>query len=154
MSEPTGAVGDDSVDKTRLSQSPFDQLLQLRIVMCSDGEVVGEVPVVPHMRQPTGVLHGGVFAAVAEALASGGVNWAVYYRGEVGLGMRNDTEFVRPLSGDVLRARAVVRHRGSTRWIWDVDMTDEDDRLCAISRVAIAVRPAPETCEVTTPGPP
>ena len=35
-------------------------------------------------------------------------------------------------------------HRGRTSWVWDVSFTDDDDRLCAASRVTLAVRPAPK----------
>jgi 1,4-dihydroxy-2-naphthoyl-CoA hydrolase len=33
-------------------------------------------------------------------------------------------------------------HRGSTTWVWEVELTDDDGRLCALSRVTMAVRPA------------
>jgi acyl-coenzyme A thioesterase PaaI-like protein len=33
------------------------------------------------------------------------------------------------------------RHRGRTTWVWEVDHTDGEDRLVAVSRVTIAVRP-------------
>jgi acyl-coenzyme A thioesterase PaaI-like protein len=42
-----------------------------------------------------------------------------------------------------VHAEARRRHRGSTTWVWDVDMTDDEGRLCALARVTIAVRPAP-----------
>ena len=37
------------------------------------------------------------------------------------------------------RARPI--HRGRTTWVWDVDFTDDEGRLCAVSRVTLAVRP-------------
>ena len=30
-----------------------------------------------------------------------------------------------------------------TTWIWDVEITDDDGRLCAVTRMTIAVRPLP-----------
>ena len=38
---------------------------------------------------------------------------------------------------------ARARHRGRTTWIWDVEITDDDDRLCVLTRMTIAVRPRP-----------
>jgi 1,4-dihydroxy-2-naphthoyl-CoA hydrolase len=35
------------------------------------------------------------------------------------------------------------RHRGRTTWIWEADITDDEGRLCAVSRVTVAVRPRP-----------
>lgn len=38
------------------------------------------------------------------------------------------------------RAVYAARHRGRTTWVWEVEMLDDDDRCCAISRVTVAVR--------------
>ena len=35
------------------------------------------------------------------------------------------------------------RHRGRTTWIWEVDITDDAGRLCALVRMTVAVRAAP-----------
>jgi 1,4-dihydroxy-2-naphthoyl-CoA hydrolase len=42
-----------------------------------------------------------------------------------------------------VHAEARPRHRGRTTWIWDVDLSDDEGRVCAVSRVTIAVRPLP-----------
>jgi uncharacterized protein (TIGR00369 family) len=57
--------------------------------------------------------------------------------------MANNTNFMRPILSGSVHAEARRRHAGSTTWIWDVEMSDDEGRLCALSRVTIAVRPAP-----------
>jgi 1,4-dihydroxy-2-naphthoyl-CoA hydrolase len=99
------------------------------------------VVVQDHHKQPTGVVHGGVYASIAEALASYGTTLGVIDEGNVGLGMSNHSSFMRPVSGGTIHAEARPRHRGRTTWIWDVDLSDDDGRACAVSRVTIAVRP-------------
>ena len=64
-------------------------------------------------------------------------------RGRRALGLANNTSFLRPVSGGTIHGLATRRHRGRTTWVWDVDMTDDEGRLCATSRVTIAVRPLP-----------
>jgi len=59
------------------------------------------------------------------------------------MGQSNSTSFLRPVTAGVVHAQARRRHRGRTTWVWDVDFTDDDGRLCATSRVTMAVRPAP-----------
>ena len=108
----------------------------------ADELVRGRVPVREHLLQPVGLVHGGVHASIAEALASLGTNIGVVPRGGVGLGMSNHSTFLRPISRGTIHAVARRRHRGRTTWVWDVELTDDDDRLCAVSRVTIAVRPA------------
>ena len=66
------------------------------------------------LRQPTGVVHGGVYASIAEALASFGTNVGVYSEGKVGLGMSNHSSFLRPVRGGTStprRAGATVAAR-------------------------------------------
>lgn len=121
--------------------SPFDSYYGLEIDEASDEVVRGRVVVEEHHKQPTGVVHGGVYASVAEAFASYGTTLGVLEDGMVALGMSNHSSFLRPIAGGTIHAEARPRHRGRTTWIWDVDIIDDAGRVCAVSRVTIAVRP-------------
>jgi uncharacterized protein (TIGR00369 family) len=126
-----------------LVPSPFDRLYGLEVVELGDGLVRGRVEVTKELEQPLGLVHGGVHAAIAEGLASLGTNHGVAAEGKVGLGMSNDSSFLRPVAGGTINATARRRHRGRTTWVWDVELTDDEGRLCALSRVTVAVRPGP-----------
>ncbi len=63
--------------------------------------------------------------------------------GEVAMGQSNHTSFLRPVTEGTVHAEARRRHRGRTSWVWEVDFTDDRGRLCAMTRVTMAVRPAP-----------
>jgi 1,4-dihydroxy-2-naphthoyl-CoA hydrolase len=104
------------------------------------GRESARVPVVDAVCQPMGIVHGGVYAAIAETLASAGTAAAVRPGGGVPLGMANNTNFLRPISTGTIHGTATAFHRGRTSWVWDVEMRDDDGRLCATSRVTIAVR--------------
>jgi 1,4-dihydroxy-2-naphthoyl-CoA hydrolase len=121
--------------------SPFDGHYGLELGEASADLVRARVAVRDHLKQPTGVVHGGVYASIAEALASYGTTLGVLENGMVGLGMSNHSSFLRPISGGTIHAEARPRHRGRTTWIWDVDLSDDEGRVCAVSRVTIAVRP-------------
>jgi uncharacterized protein (TIGR00369 family) len=47
---------------------------------------------------------------------------------------------MRPMTEGTIHATARARHRGRTTWLWEVDLLDDAERLCAASRVTIAVR--------------
>jgi uncharacterized protein (TIGR00369 family) len=130
----------DAARDRLLETSPFDRHYGLEILEANDEVVRGRVPVREEVTQPTGLVHGGVHAAVAEALASLGTNHGVAREGQVALGMSNSCSFLRPVAGGSLHATARRRHRGRTTWIWDVEVTDDEGRLCAIGRVTVAVR--------------
>ena len=122
----------------------FDGLYGLTITEVSHGTVRGEVPVRDDLRQPAGLVHGGVYAAVAESLASTGTWLAVRDDGRVAMGLSNLTSFMRPITEGTIRAVAQARHRGRTTWVWEVEMCDDSRRPCVLSRVTVAVRDAPK----------
>jgi uncharacterized protein (TIGR00369 family) len=99
------------------------------------------VPVRDDLRQPGGLLHGGVYAAVAESLATNGTAAMVFQDGNTAMGLSNQTSFLRPVTQGAVSAVARARHRGRTTWVWEVELTDDDGRLCALTRVTVAVRP-------------
>jgi 1,4-dihydroxy-2-naphthoyl-CoA hydrolase len=90
-------------------------------------------------RQPLGVVHGGVYCALAESVASHATAGSVGLE-FVALGLSNSTSFFRPVAEGTVHADAQRIHRGRTTWVWDVRFTDEAGHLCAVSRVTVAVR--------------
>jgi 1,4-dihydroxy-2-naphthoyl-CoA hydrolase len=120
----------------------FDRLYGLEMLSCSDSEVSARVTVRDELKQPAGLLHGGVYAAIAESMASIATALAVLENGETAVGLSNSTSFLRPVTGGVVHALATRQHRGRTTWLWDVRFSDDADRTCALTRMTIAVRPA------------
>lgn len=129
----------ESTDPTGLG---FDSLYGLELTEIGDGGAGGKVPVREELKQPAGLVHGGVYAAVAEALASLGTWNAVKADGKTAMGLSNVTSFLRPITAGTIHARAQAEHRGRTTWVWEVKCSDDAGRLCALSRVTIAVREA------------
>lgn len=119
--------------------SPFDDLYGLVLEETSVDRMTGHVRITDQSKQPYGLVHGGLIASVAETLAS--IGTALGAAGNLTTGMNNNTSFLRPVTDGTLHAAASPRHRGRTTWIWDVEFTDDEGRLCAISRMTIAVRP-------------
>ena len=119
----------------------FDALLGLELLECTDDLVIAQLAVRDELRQPFGLVHGGVFATIGETLASVGTAVAVVPEGSVPMGLSNQTSFLRPILEGTIHGRATRRHRGRTTWIWDVEITDDAGRVCALSRMTIAVRP-------------
>jgi 1,4-dihydroxy-2-naphthoyl-CoA hydrolase len=99
------------------------------------------ITVQPRHLQPFGIVHGGVYATLAESICSAATYNAVHDDGMVAMGQANDTTFLRSISEGDITATARTRHRGRTTWVWDVEITDDEGRVCALSRMTIAVRP-------------
>ena len=120
------------------------EALGLEIGEFDEERITGHFAVTDAVRQPFGIVHGGAYAAMSETLASVATYMFVQANGEIAVGQNNDTSFLRPASEGTVHAEGKRRHKGRTSWVWDFDFTDDQGRLCAISRVTIAVRPAPE----------
>jgi 1,4-dihydroxy-2-naphthoyl-CoA hydrolase len=101
----------------------------------------GRVEVTDRVRQPYGAVHGGAYAVIAETVCSRATHFAVAGEGMVALGQANQTTLLRPIADGHVNADAAVRHRGRTTWVWDCEFTDDDGRLCALTRMTVAVRP-------------
>jgi 1,4-dihydroxy-2-naphthoyl-CoA hydrolase len=118
----------------------FDRFYGLELIESGPELVRARVAVRDELRQGDGVVHGGVFASIAEALAAYATDVAVAPDGARAMGMANSTSFLRPISDGTIHAVARRRHRGRTTWVWDVELSDDTGKLCAMTRMTIAVR--------------
>jgi 1,4-dihydroxy-2-naphthoyl-CoA hydrolase len=121
----------------------FDRLYGLELLELSDSEARAQVVVRDELKQPVGLVHGGVYASIAESVASLATAVAVASDGAMAMGLSNATSFLRPITEGTVHAHAKRVHRGRTTWVWDVSFQDDAGHTCALTRMTIAVRPAP-----------
>ncbi|HEX2086638.1 MAG TPA: PaaI family thioesterase [Solirubrobacteraceae bacterium] len=129
-----------SLDPLIPYERTFDALYGLEVEGVTEEEARASVPVRDEVKQPMGLVHGGLYAAIAESLASMATAMAVAPDGRQAMGLSNATSFMRPITEGTVHAIARRIHRGRTTWIWDVEIRDDQDRLCAATRMTIAVR--------------
>ena len=109
------------------------ELIGLEYLDSGPDEVRARIEVTDEVRQPVGLVHGGVFAAIAHDLVGRAAE------GRRATVLSNQTSHLRPVFEGEIRAVAVRRHRGRSTWVWEVEMTDDRHQLCAFSRVTIAL---------------
>ena len=132
----------------------FDGLYGLEVLEMTDELVRAQVAVRDQIKQPMGLVHGGVYASIAESITSAATALAVLPDGKMSQGLSNQTSFLRPITEGTVHAVAHRRHRGRTTWVWEVEITDDQDRLCALVRMTIAVRELPAPAPSNVPGDP
>jgi uncharacterized protein (TIGR00369 family) len=96
-----------------------------------------------NLKQPLGLMHGGIFCAVAETVASVATVNQVWRDGYIGSGLSNYASFLRPITSGSVDVRAQLRGHDEREWVWGHEFRDERENLCALVEVTIAVRPAP-----------
>jgi 1,4-dihydroxy-2-naphthoyl-CoA hydrolase len=121
----------------------FDVLIGLELLEVSDTDIRARVAVRDELKQPAGLVHGGVYASMAESMASLATALGVMEGGDMAMGLSNNTSFLRPITEGTVHAHATRVHRGRTTWVWDVRFSDDAERTCAVTRMTIAVRAAP-----------
>jgi uncharacterized protein (TIGR00369 family) len=121
-----------------MAPAPFDALYGLVIEAATPEEARGSVPVADGVRQPAGLVHGGVYASMAESLAVAATRGPG--EGGIAVGHSSQTSFLRPITAGTVRATGRPRHRGRSTWVWEFDITDDDGRLCALVRMTVALR--------------
>ncbi|MGJ0121062.1 PaaI family thioesterase [Williamsia sp. MIQD14] len=129
----------DELSMTDMVSSGLDATLGFDYSTISgDGSVASfEAGAVHH--QPYGIVHGGTYCALVESLAS--VSAAKWLQ-DKGLpvsvvGVNNSTDFLKAVRTGTVTGRAVPIHRGRSQQLWQVDITDADDRLVAQGRVRL-----------------
>ena len=91
-------------------EQTFDGLYGLEILELGEVRATGMVRVRDAVRQPVGLVHGGVYASISEALTSLATGAGVSSEGLIATGMSNYTNFLRPITDGVIHAEAVRRH--------------------------------------------
>jgi 1,4-dihydroxy-2-naphthoyl-CoA hydrolase len=119
----------------------FDGLYGLEYLQVDQDLVRARVRIGPEHLQPGGIVHGGVYAAMAESMASV-ATWRAAGEGKFVAGMSNHTTFLRAVREGTIHAQGTPLHSGRTTWVWDVTISGDDGRTVATSRVTIAVRDA------------
>jgi len=82
----------------------------------------------PRHHQPYGVLHGGVYCSIVEAVASYGAGYRARALGQTGvLGVSNATDFLRSHSTGELQCEGRPVHAGRSAHLWAVDIRRSSD---------------------------
>jgi 1,4-dihydroxy-2-naphthoyl-CoA hydrolase len=97
------------------------------------------------LRQPVGLLHGGVMSTLVESICSRATALAVMGDGMMAMGQSISVSFIRPITEGSAEVHARARHRGRTTWVWDAEVFNDDEKLCALAQMTIAVRPLPKS---------
>ncbi len=128
-------------DDPRGLESHFDGLIGTEWLDDDPEHARVRVPIRDELRQPFGLMHGGVLSSLVESVCSRSTALAVFGDGMAAMGQSIDVSFLRPITAGHAEVRARARHRGRTTWVWEAEVIDAEERLCALARMTIAVRP-------------
>jgi 1,4-dihydroxy-2-naphthoyl-CoA hydrolase len=131
-------------DDDRVKPSHFDELVGTEWLSDDPEDARVRVEIRDELRQPFGLMHGGVMSTLVESVCSRATFGAVHDEGMVAMGQSIDVSFIRPITAGAAEVRARARHRGRTTWLGQAEVLDDEGRPCALAQMTIAVRPRPD----------
>ncbi len=132
-------------DDPRDLLSHFDALIGTEWLSDDPEDARARVSIRDDLRQPVGMMHGGVMSTLIESVCSRATALTVMGDGMAAMGQSISVSFIRPITAGYAEAKAQARHRGRTTWVWDAEVIDADGKLCALAQMTIAVRPLPKS---------
>jgi 1,4-dihydroxy-2-naphthoyl-CoA hydrolase len=122
-----------------MPEAPFDKELGLEFTEVTPDRTRAQLDVVPKLLQPMGIVHGGVYCAMVESLASvAAYTWMAAKGGEGSVvGVNNNTDFLRAIGSGMIYGTAIPIHRGRRQQLWQVTIVDSDERLVARGQVRL-----------------
>ena len=116
----------------------FDSELGLQYLEVTPDGGRARLVITDKVKQPWGIVHGGVYCAIVESLASvSGHVWLAEHGGGTVVGVNNNTDFLRAIKSGTVTAVSTPIHRGRRQQLWLITITDEDDRTVARGQVRL-----------------
>lgn len=131
------------LDITQLNSTHKNSILDVlgvEFTETGDGYLVARMPVDHRTHQPFGILHGGASVVLAESMGS----TASYLllpdpTKQRAVGLEINANHLRSVRSGWVTGRCTAIHIGRTTHVWDIRITDEQDKLVCISRLTVAI---------------
>lgn len=125
-------------DPTDRFAAPFDAAIGLTYTEQTPDGVTAQLRITPTLHQPAGIVHGGVWCAMVESMASvSAFLWLSANGGGTVVGVNNSTDFLRAVREGTVYGVSEPVHRGRLQQLWQVSIRDEADRLVARGQVRL-----------------
>ncbi|MGW0160956.1 PaaI family thioesterase [Mycobacterium sp. NPDC003323] len=116
----------------------FDSELGLQYLEVTPDGGRAQLVITDKVKQPWGIVHGGVYCAIVESLASvSGHVWLAENGGGTVVGVNNNTDFLRAIRAGTVTAVSTPIHRGRRQQLWLITITDEDGKTVARGQVRL-----------------
>jgi len=123
----------------KLEHGAMSEHLGIEFLQIGPDFVEARMPVDHRTVQPDRILHGGASVALAETLGSIGGSMCVDRERFQIVGQEINANHLRPGLGGHVTGRAKPIHLGRRSQVWNIEITDDNQRLICVSRLTIAV---------------
>ena len=124
---------------TAQKRNTIGEVLGIEFTEIGDDFLKGTMPVDQRTHQPMGILHGGASVVLAESLGSMAANLVVDTGKHYCVGLDINANHLRSVRTGIVTGVARPIHLGRTTQVWEIKITDENDKPVCISRLTMAV---------------
>ncbi len=118
-----------------INKNTLMETLQIRFVKSEGDTLTARMPVTPAVHQPMGLLHGGATAALAESVGSTASHIFVDMDAYEIRGIELSINHLKSKKEGMVYATAKPIHIGRTTHLWEIVITDEDDKMVAHAKL-------------------
>ncbi len=97
------------------------------------------MPVDNRTVQPFRILHGGASVALAETLGSIAAQMNIDQQNLVAVGLDINANHIRSVRNGFVYGETTPVHIGRSTHVWEIKITNEDDKLVCISRLTVSI---------------
>ena len=117
------------------------ETLQIEYVDVGAHFLKGKMPVNERVHQPDGVLHGGAMVALAESVGSMASYIFLDAQQFAIRGIEISANHVRSIRKGEVFATARILHKGRTTQLWDIKITDAEEKLISVCKLTTIALP-------------
>lgn len=117
------------------------ETLDIKFIDIGDDFLTASMPVTSKVHQPDGVLHGGASVALAESVGSAASMFFLDKSNFFIRGIEISANHVKSISEGMVYARATFLHKGRTTQLWEIRITNEEDKLISIVKLTTIALP-------------
>lgn len=129
---------EELLEQTR--QSELLQLLDISIETAEKGFVRLQMPVTSKVHQYIGIMNGGISLLLAETAASLGAVVSSDLKKVTPVGIEINANHLRAVSRGIITAEAKNIYHGRTLSVWNVEITNDREKLICISRCTLSLK--------------
>ena len=117
------------------------ETLEIEYIDVGENFLIARMPVSPRVHQPDGVLHGGATVALAESVGSAASYVFLDGQSFFVRGIEIAANHVRSIKEGWVFAKASIIHKGRTTQLWEIKITDEEERLISLCKLTTIALP-------------
>ena len=126
------------------SKNTLMETLEIEYIDAGEDFLTAKMPVNPRVHQPMGLLHGGASVALAESVGSAASIMFVNPEKQEVRGIEISANHLRAKREGTVFCTAKIVHKGRSIHLWEIKITDEDNRLICLCKLTNMILPRKE----------